>query len=953
MATIFLSHSSKDNELAETLVAWLTANGFDDLFVDYKHIRVGDKWAEALRAAQASCRVVLFLVTPSWLASDECWGEFMASWYAGRRLMALFALPPSALDEVQQHRLDKVRREDQGADLTAAGAPEALALDAHPSVAEPLKAGLRAAGALARAGLDPYAFEIDRQAKPDPFPGLDSFGDTDADAAVFFGRGPDIAQCLEDLREMRAMGDRRAYAIQGASGSGKSSLLRAGILPRLRRERGWLALRTFRPGTDPLFNFAEALSRTLEGYGQHAASGEIRDLLFAAWTRGQDLRGQLDAVVSPLRQHAGRPDATVLIAMDQGEELARAQGESAEALGAYLKAALPGDGQAQALDYLVAFTVRSDSFHDLQQSHVFEGIRVRTADVRTLATFRVGSAIEQPAARYGVEVENGLAEQMVGDAPGADHLPLLAFAMQRLWGRYAAGGRIEKAQYVSLGKLSGIIADAAERALRGIDPSATQSALAGKLSSARERQAARLFVPAFAQLNDRGAVVRRVAKLSAFDEDDIALIESFAQWRLVVVSAETAEVAHEAMFREWPRFQDWLEPERVRLAALHGLESAAANWDSKGRHPDDLIHRGKRLAEVNALAQTREYRIELERDPVTQAYLAACRAIQRRRRLNAALATVAGLVLLAGAGGYLEFARSREQTMGQAEMAREAAAAAVEQARQAAIAAAASYRAQSPVLASPAAAIPLKNGAVFRDCPECPEMVVLAGGRYLMGSAASDPDRAVDEAPQHSVLVRRFAVGRYAITYDEWAACVAGGGCAGDRNPDDRGWGRGRRPVVDLSWNDVQDYVSWLSRRTGGAYRLLSESEWEYAARAQLGVQPFWTGKTITELQANFNATRNMTEPVGSYPANPLGLYDMTGNAWQWVQDCYNITYDGAPSDGSAWTAGDCTKRVIRGGSWYDAARMLRSANRDAYSVSLRLANTSFRVARDLSAQPR
>ena len=263
------------------------------------------------------------------------------------------------------------------------------------------------------------------------------------------------------------------------------------------------------------------------------------------------------------------------------------------------------------------------------------------------------------------------------------------------------------------------------------------------------------------------------------------------------------------------------------------------------------------------------------------------------------------------------------------------------------IAAAASYRPSSPVLTSGSAAGQLKDGAAFRDCPECPEMVSIPGGRFVMGSPTSDPDRAVDEAPQHEVTVPRFAAGRFDVTFDEWAACIAAGGCQGDRSPDDRGWGRGRRPVIDLSWNDVQEYVQWLSKRTGVAYRLLSEAEWEYAARARtLGL--FWTGGSITELQANFNAAQNMTEPVGSYPANPFGLFDMAGNAWQWVQDCYQITYAGAPTDGSAWLGGDCTKRVIRGGSWYDAPRLLRAANRDAYSASLRLANTSFRVARDL-----
>ena len=474
---------------------------------------------------------------------------------------------------------------------------------------------------------------------------------------------------------MRATGDRRAYAIQGASGSGKSSLLKAGILPRLRRERGWLGLRTFRPGTDPLFNFADALARSLGLVGPQPAPGAIRDRLLAAWKHGENLRDCLDAIVAPLREGSDRDSATVLIAMDQAEELVRWQGESADALGAYLRTALVGEERESALNYLVAITVRSDLFHDLQQSPRFEGIRIRTTDARTLAAFRFGTAIEEPAARYGVEIEPGLVEQMVTDASGADALPLLAFTLQRLWRQYAPGGRLRKADYDSLGKLSGIIADAAERALRGIDSATAQPLLDEKLSGARERSGARVFVPAFAQLNDRGAAIRRVASLSGFDDDEIALIESFAKWRLVVVSGDTAEVAHEAMFREWPRFHGWLEPERVRLGALRGLESAAANWDTKGRKPEDLLHRGKRLSEARALALNREYRLELDRNPEARPYLDACRSAERRGRATAAAIAVGAIVVLALGYASLEFARTREQSIGASEIAREQAAA--------------------------------------------------------------------------------------------------------------------------------------------------------------------------------------------------------------------------------------------------------------------------------------
>ena len=239
---------------------------------------------------------MLSLVTPGWLASSECFGEFTAGWYAGRRMIPLLCVSGATLDETQKHRLARVLLEDQGLDISRAGAPLALNFDRHPEVTVPFIEGLRAAGALAKVGLDPSVFPADERRDPEgtllkpPFPGLESFSDTDADAAIFYGRSSEIAQVLQDLREFRAGRDRlahpaagRAYVIEGASGSGKSSLLKAGVLPRLRREHGWVALRSFRPGADPLLNFAEALAKPFEGQNSTEAPGIIRDRLLSCW----------------------------------------------------------------------------------------------------------------------------------------------------------------------------------------------------------------------------------------------------------------------------------------------------------------------------------------------------------------------------------------------------------------------------------------------------------------------------------------------------------------------------------------------------------------------------------------------------------------------------------------------------------------------------------------------
>ena len=233
-------------------------------------------------------------------------------------------------------------------------------------------------------------------------------------------------------------------------------------------------------------------------------------------------------------------------------------------------------------------------------------------------------------------------------------------------------------------------------------------------------------------------------------------------------------------------------------------------------------------------------------------------------------------------------------------------------------------------------------------------MVVVSAGSFTMGSHASEEGRDDDEGPQHRVRIPRpFAVGKYEVTFGEWDACVGGGGCNGYL-PGDVGWGRGRRPAIDVSWDDAQAYVGWLSRKTGKQYRLLSESEWEYAARAGTQTRYHW-GDSVGRNRANCDGCGSRwdderTAPVGSFSANGFGLHDMAGNVWEWVEDCWHASYSGAPSDGSAWTTGgNCSGRVLRGGSWYSKPGLLRSAVRGGSSTGDRYDGSGFRVSRTLT----
>jgi formylglycine-generating enzyme required for sulfatase activity len=298
----------------------------------------------------------------------------------------------------------------------------------------------------------------------------------------------------------------------------------------------------------------------------------------------------------------------------------------------------------------------------------------------------------------------------------------------------------------------------------------------------------------------------------------------------------------------------------------------------------------------------------------------------------------------------------------------------------------------------------LRLGQTFRDCPECPEMIVIPAGTFTMGSPANEPGRYDVEGPQRSVSIRQFAVGKFDVTRGQWAAFVSATnrptteGCAwsGFKDTTRKAWENNPKaswrnlglpqddshPVVCITWNDAQDYVRWLSKQTGSNYRLLTESEWEYAARAGTST-PFPWGSSPSHEYANYGADSGSyeglasgrdqwvkTSPVGSFPPNAFGLYDMQGNVLQYVEDCFSYSYSGLPTDGSAYQVvvelkmtgrfsfmngtSSCSSRMVRGGDWGDPPRMIRSAYRNwapgpGFTLeNYRSGGVGFRVAKTL-----
>ena len=257
-------------------------------------------------------------------------------------------------------------------------------------------------------------------------------------------------------------------------------------------------------------------------------------------------------------------------------------------------------------------------------------------------------------------------------------------------------------------------------------------------------------------------------------------------------------------------------------------------------------------------------------------------------------------------------------------------------------------------------------GKVFHDCKECPEMVIMPVGSYWMGYMDVG-HRA--ETPAHKVTFDYiFAAGKFEVTFEQWGLCVTEKGCS--HRPDDDGLGRGERPVTGINWDDAQEYLAWLSKKTKKEYRLLTEAEWEYMARGGKHTDHFW-GDAAEGCEYANSADQALKEkgvavaktvacndghiksaPVGSYQANPYGVHDVLGNLSEWVEDCWNPNYKEAPADGSAWTSGECNRRVLRGGSWKSAPVEIRASFRVPLWKELRVNTAGLRVARTLFRHP-
>ena len=429
--------------------------------------------------------------------------------------------------------------------------------------------------------------------------------------------------------------------------------------------------------------------------------------------------------------------------------------------------------------------------------------------------------------------------------------------------------------------------------------------------------------------------MRRVAQLGEFPASSLGVVQRLVKARLLVLDrrsgSDVVEVAHESLLRQWPTLTDWLRADANELKMIDGVERAAGEWVRNGRQSHWLDHRGERLIAAQRAVTREDFRKRLGEDGI--AYLEACRsheaaeyrerlkarARDRQRKLAQVLAGTLAVVLVAGLVTW-GFERPLRDAL---------------------------YRWQHVRALTADAERALAPLQTFTECTDCPEMVVVKGGKFKMGSP--DVDHHKDEYPPHDVSVAPFAVSRFELTFAEWDACAAHGGCRGDVSA---GWGRDQQPVINVTWQDAKRYVEWLSSVTGEPYRLLSEAEWEYAAGAGKSTLYFFGNDDAMLDQYSWYGVnaQNQAHAVGTTKkANQFRLSDMYGNVAEWVEDCYHDGYRGAPSDGLPWTTGDCAHRVVRGGYWLSRAAALRSTSRDWAHFDQGADSTGLRIARSLS----
>ncbi|NIK48808.1 SUMF1/EgtB/PvdO family nonheme iron enzyme [Variibacter gotjawalensis] len=951
MSRIFVSHSSIDNAQAAALRDWLAAEGWNELFLDFdpQHgIAAGEQWEQALYTAAHRCEAVLFLISRAWLASTWCLNELTLARRLNKRLFGLMIE-------------DGVSAQELPSDLTRTWQVVNLATgrDRHmirthmpvtgeeTEVSFPREGLARLKNGLQKAGLHAsyYAWPPEDDPQRPPYRGLRPLEPDDA--GIYFGREAATIEAIDTLRGLRAGAAPRLLVVLGASGAGKSSFLRAGLWPRLTRDdTAFFPMPIVRPERAPISGdngLVASLDAALNASGITISRVEVMD----AVARGAPaIKPLLQRLVASRPRDADAAPPAIVIAIDQAEELFAAEAEEeAAAFLRILNELVTSDAPA----IIAVFTIRSDNYERLQETPSLAALHQEILSLPPMPRGAYTDVIKGPLRRLDgtpreIKIQESLVDALLSDIEegGAkDALPLLAFTLERLYDEYHATGQLRLEHYEKLGRVKGSIEAAVERAISAstANPSIPRDR-PGRLELLR-----RGLIPWLAGVDpDTGAPRRRVARLSEIPIEARPLIDRLVDQHLLSTDftpdgEKTVEPTHEALLRQWGLLQGWLAEDAGLLGVMEVVKRAARDWDANGKRSGWLTHTGDRLKTAEGLRGRPDLAGNFDRTDWD--YLTACRkaehAARRRRRRVQATVTTLLLSIIAGLFAYINREFLEEQLNWYWKM------------RPYMMA---NFR---PHVLPRGKELALRSGDSFRECAkDCPELIVIPAGSFIMGSPATDEEKYPNEGPQRFIRhAQAFAVSKFHVTFDEWDACANVGGCPPIQ---DSGFGRGNRPAINMTWPEAQQYVAWLSRMTGQQYRLLSESEWEYAARAGAETRFTW-GDDVGENQANCQGCgsewdNRQTSPVGRFKPNAFGVYDAHGNVFQWMADCYENSLDGIPSNGAPRRTRACDQRVRRGGSWTSRPRDLRVTGRSIIGIDYRNYNGGLRVGRTLQQPP-
>lgn len=864
---IFLSYHWRDHAQVEALAHRLREQKLT-VFLDRWYLTPGQSWPKALETTLASCRAVAVCIGQGEMGPWQQREQYLAleRQVAAERHGQTFPVIPVLLPGAepplgflsQQTWVDfRGRVDDQVLlhTLVSAIHGKPPGPDAQKTIRETLSTIC-------------------------PYRGLLYF--REEDAPFFFGREAAIRQLTSAVQQHNLV------AVVGASGSGKSSVVRAGLVPELRknRDRVWEVV-TMVPTDRPIHALAAVLIPFLEPDRSETDRLIETNKLAEAFLQGTvKLREVVDRVVA---KQPGT-DRLLLIA-DQWEELFTLCKDEA-ARRCFIDNILDA---TSATKLSAVLTLRGDFFGRAITDYRPLSDRVQGAQVNLgpMKREELRLAIEEPAKKVGLSFEAGLVDLMLeqaSDEPG--HLPLLEFVLRQLW-EQRRGGELHHEAYRAMGQLEGAIAAKAD-------------SIFCRLNHHDQRRVQQIFLR-LVRPGEGEADTRRRATLTELGEETQSLVKTLADERLVVTSRvagsveDTVEVSHEALVRHWSHLKGWVEADRQFLVWQQRLNVMRREWEL-GKRSADLLLRGIPLREAMEWLKKKPESFS----PDERAYITASQ--NRRTRVLAVAAIGAGVVLwLIGGTTWLW---QKGYTVDQAS---------------------------------------LKIESLVHSIHIPPRMVSIPGGTFQMGDV--EKVGVASWNPVRPVTIKSFAMGKYEVTFEEYDRFAI---ATGLRLPEDQGWGRGRRPVMNVSWEDAKAYSAWISGQTGTLYRLPTEAEWEYAARSG-AKQDVWAG---TSQEAEFGTyaiffknSENRTAEVGTKQHNDFGLHDLSGNVFEWVEDCVHGTYKGAPNDSTPWldaNEGICTHHMMRGGSWDSTPEYLRASFRNRNGAATRNNYIGFRLAQDI-----